>query len=856
MSEQIKSIVEQLNKEPFKKNFNLITFDSLEPMQLLQVLNDVLAEIDPKQSIDIREEMPDQTAKRMFGLLGMMKYKPPGNNTDTSSFRQGLVTGSKPVIHPILYWLLQRTNELKKRAYLARFLMKLEVPGEFLQDDVVADTYHQYGELVEGFKTLHKECEHLRSSGFSTAEIRRDISAMEEEKDQLVKRVERLKKRVETVSNNQRMLDLARQLRVEKERELSLAQQKQEQKNQLFLAEQRLQRSQLQLKDLRQAAADAKPESLMKRLEEEIKFNTYMGTDKLPKELESKTNAMQYLQKVVMEPAMGHAELGELEDKIREINIMINQLIEKRMMRNDPMDDKLSLFRQQASIIARKKEAKAEELQEAREEMASMDKVLTEKSSRVRDLDGNEVVQGDEVKRLVNKLRGKNVIFKKKRQVLTDLKREYGILQRTEEILKQRHETMQQQLASIIARKKEAKAEELQEAREEMASMDKVLTEKSSRVRDLDGNEVVQGDEVKRLVNKLRGKNVIFKKKRQVLTDLKREYGILQRTEEILKQRHETMQQQLVLAWFEEGEETITAFVEPFVILLILIANAIVGVWQERNAENAIEALKEYEPEMGKVYRQDRKSVQRIKAKDLVPGDIVEVAGESVSVIKHTDPVPDPRAVNQDKKNMLFCTGDGVNDAPALKKAEIGIAMGSGTAVAKSASEMVLADDNFSTIVAAVEEGRAIYNNMKQFIRYLISSNVGEVVCLSENQSLIRMPPWENVWLLGSICLSMSLHFLILHVEPLPIIFQITPLNVLQWMMVLKISLPVILLDEMLKFTARNYLEPGKEFDKPVGGKCGFSACTEGISWPFVLVSAPLIVWLYSIDTNISMFWS
>ncbi|XP_011887831.1 PREDICTED: intraflagellar transport protein 81 homolog isoform X4 [Cercocebus atys] len=461
MSDQIKFIVDSLNKEPFRKNYNLITFDSLEPMQLLQVLSDVLAEIDPKQLVDLREEMPEQTAKRMLSVLGILKYKPSGNATDMSTFRQGLVIGSKPVIYPVLHWLLQRTNELKKRAYLARFLIKLEVPSEFLQDETVADTNKQ------------------------------DISAMEEEKDQLIKRVEHLKKRVETAQNYQWMLKIARQLRVEKEREEYLAQQKQEQKNQLFHAVQRLQRVQNQLKSMRQAAADAKPESLMKRLEEEIKFNLYMVTEKFPKELENKKKELHFLQKVVSEPAMGHSDLLELESKINEINTEINQLIEKKMMRNEPIEGKLSLYRQQASIISRKKEAKAEELQEAKEKLASLEREASLKRNQTREFDGTEVLKGDEFKRYVSKLRSKSTVFKKKHQIIAELKAEFGLLQRTEELLKQRHENIQQQLQTMEEKKGISGYSYTQEELERVSALKSEVDEMKGRTLD-DMSEMVK----------------------------------------------------------------------------------------------------------------------------------------------------------------------------------------------------------------------------------------------------------------------------------------------------------------------------------------------------------------------------
>ncbi|MBR8829813.1 MAG: Calcium-transporting ATPase [Chroococcopsis gigantea SAG 12.99] len=210
----------------------------------------------------------------------------------------------------------------------------------------------------------------------------------------------------------------------------------------------------------------------------------------------------------------------------------------------------------------------------------------------------------------------------------------------------------------------------------------------------------------------------------------------------------------------------------------------------------------------------------------------LEAEVDQVSVYARVSPEHKLRIVQalQKRGKFVAMTGDGVNDAPALKQADIGIAMGiTGTDVSKEASDMILLDDNFATIVAATEEGRVVYSNIRRFIKYILGSNIGEVLTIAAAPILglggVPLSPLQILWMN---LVTDGLPALALAMEPAePYVMQRPPFSPresifargLGWYMV-RIGIVFAILTIVLMTFAYNYVKgPGLGLGDPARWK-------------------------------------
>ncbi|CAJ0956296.1 unnamed protein product, partial [Mesorhabditis belari] len=447
-AESVRLIVDSLNKDPFNLSTTLIAFDNFSPNRLLQVLSDVLCWVTQTDQIDIRNEAPDQTALRVFNNLKILKFRPPSDIEQLEEWRIGMVEGSKASIYPVLFYLFSNVEMLKERAYLAKFLVKVEVPSE-IHD---ADTVQLQNDIItcmERFKEIHQKVVQVRGDSMLIEDIKADLRQMEQEKEQLNRRIEKIRRKVVNMPNLDRIISGAEAHRRELERFETLNVQRQEQRNAVINADQKIQRLESQLKEVRQQAETLDPSDLIAQLDEEMETNGFL-MQKLEREIRTKKGVVIELARVSNLPTIDQSEVDDLKREVDAVNARLIVLEEDRDKREEGYDENFSIYRHQAATVERKKNAAASQLQEGRNDLDEMHRRLAQRKDEMRTNNGGEdVVTSLQFKNYVNKLRGMTITYKKKRGELEDIKSENLILTRTCEILGKQYQELKDKMEGM-----------------------------------------------------------------------------------------------------------------------------------------------------------------------------------------------------------------------------------------------------------------------------------------------------------------------------------------------------------------------------------------------------------------------
>ncbi|XP_071626384.1 intraflagellar transport protein 81 homolog [Temnothorax longispinosus] len=428
MSENVKFIVTEVNKL-LGRNYNLIGFNSLNAEDLLQILCSVLMKIQQQDGsdVDIKLDSPEENSIYILTALRILNYQP---DVDPVTFRQGLIRGEIEIIHPILTWLLTHIDVVRKRAYLSRFLVKLDIPSEYLGDSEISLLHEQYLSLVDRFKTIHKEREIGKKDVENAVELATDLQAMAKEKEAVTARISRIKTKAEPALH---LLDACKLLRTERDKERDLISQKEQEEDTITDLQSSLQRVERELHALKRDSTGLTPQILIQHLTEEVTVQSAIVKEKLPSELNAKKNRMRALSVVKEYSYLGPDKILTMRNNLDAVLKDIQDLVESKISKNDI--DKMGPFRQQAAAVGNMKRNALERLEKIESSLEELQSRLKEKRDHSKTLLETSIPRAEELKKYINRLKTKGTLYKRCKAEIAGLKAESGVLNRTAAIL-------------------------------------------------------------------------------------------------------------------------------------------------------------------------------------------------------------------------------------------------------------------------------------------------------------------------------------------------------------------------------------------------------------------------------------
>jgi len=425
--------------------------DEKSPQELLETLNNVLKDLSKDHDVDVRDEPIEQTAQRIFYYMPTLKYDYQG---DLEQLQMQLQQGDKELIYGMLHHILSKLPDLRKRAYISRFLTPLEVPEDMFADQEVMSKWNEYQELLAGFKDTHKNTDRLKGTSMQPTELKREVGQLEEEKQQLKTKIRKLDERLRKLENFQELYDVTSRLRKEQEEEAKLNDRFQEQTIQFKQAEARYYTSQKKLRDVQLSASDSSSgEDILKRLEEDVRMTREHCEVKLPADIAAKRQRLEEVKKLYDLPEVRADDLRNEEDEISRLRQREQQMLDKQKSQMPQGDDKLSMFRQQAALVGSKKEKAQDRHEMLSEDLKALEEDLAEKRKKLGQAGVPRILKGAEFQKYAEGLKIKAKEYKKKKGELSSVVAEKGILSRTEDILKGRHGDQSEFLAKLEKQK-------------------------------------------------------------------------------------------------------------------------------------------------------------------------------------------------------------------------------------------------------------------------------------------------------------------------------------------------------------------------------------------------------------------